>query len=90
MIVGSLIIFVSGYRFLINQATYHLKISNFIQTYHYKAPESSKLVSSEDFFYHPILSSLKRLSCEALVIYSGMFWPAPDNNFDGCNLETNP
>jgi hypothetical protein len=36
---------------------------------------------------HPVLSSQKRLSSEAFIMKSGMFWPAPDNTFGGCYLD---
>jgi hypothetical protein len=32
---------------------------------------------------NPALFHQKRLSCEALILRSGIFWPAPDKNFVG-------
>jgi hypothetical protein len=49
-----------------------------------------KISLVETFLDHPTLFSLKRLPSEALIFHSGVFWSAPDNNFGGYFLETNP
>jgi hypothetical protein len=49
-----------------------------------------KVSKVEPSLDHPTLFSLKRLPSEALIFYSGIFWSAPDNNFDGHFLEIDP